>query len=369
VFDYVLKRISGRGSERTSPSIVLLETPAGFELNSDRVIGRVAEFLEERLQNYHARVTVVPARKRDTAYSPNDPAIVAPILEADVIFMGPGSPSYAVRQLSDSLAWQYLVARHRLGAAVVLASAAAIAVSLFSLPVYEIYKVGEDLHWKNGLDLFGLYGLPLVFIPHWNNHDGGEELDTSRCFMGQMRFARLVDLLPTKMTLLGIDEKTALVMEPSDCTCRVLGQGGVTVIHMGHDHPLGAAATGEGLVDMHELARRREGHVHYYTSGVSFPLSDIGPFCQPPPDVGLPGEVWERALEALEKTSSEGKVESERQDTPPEEVLALVEQRQAARLRKDWKAADVLRDKLAGLGWQLMDTPEGTKAVKTAKSS
>jgi cysteinyl-tRNA synthetase len=68
-------------------------------------------------------------------------------------------------------------------------------------------------------------------------------------------------------------------------------------------------------------------------------------------------------------TRSEGKVESERQDTPPDEVLALVEQRQAARLRKDWKAADVLRDKLAGLGWQLMDTPEGTKAVKTAKSS
>ena len=33
-----------------------------------------------------------------------------------MIFMGPGSPSYAVRQLEDSLTWEYILARHRLGA-------------------------------------------------------------------------------------------------------------------------------------------------------------------------------------------------------------------------------------------------------------
>jgi hypothetical protein len=49
-------------------------------------------------------------------------------LDADVIFLGPGSPSYAVRQSQDSLAWQYLVARHRLGAGLALASAATIAI-------------------------------------------------------------------------------------------------------------------------------------------------------------------------------------------------------------------------------------------------
>ncbi len=81
------------------------------------------------------------------------------MLNADLIFMGPGSPSYAIRQLRDSLAWYYLIARHRLGAVLALASAATVAFSACALPVYEIYKVGEDLHWIEGLDFFKLYGL------------------------------------------------------------------------------------------------------------------------------------------------------------------------------------------------------------------
>ena len=86
--------------------------------------------------------------------------------------MGPGSPTYAVRQLADSLAWHRLIARHRVGATLALASAAVIAISALALPVYEIYKAGQDLHWQPGLDLFGAYGLKLVFVPHWNNAEG-----------------------------------------------------------------------------------------------------------------------------------------------------------------------------------------------------
>ena len=55
--------------------VALLETPAGFELNSDRVIGRVADFFHHRLQNYRPRVDVIPARKRGTPFSPDDPEI------------------------------------------------------------------------------------------------------------------------------------------------------------------------------------------------------------------------------------------------------------------------------------------------------
>ena len=47
----------------------------------------------------------------------------------------------------------------------IMASAAAIAASAYALPVYEIYKVGEDPHWKPGLDFFSLYGLSLVLVP------------------------------------------------------------------------------------------------------------------------------------------------------------------------------------------------------------
>ncbi len=137
-----------------APRLSLVETPAGFELNSAQVIGKIAEFLSHRLQNYQPQITIIPARKRGTTLSPDNESVVAPILESDLIFMGPGSPSYAVRQLKASLAWDYLIARHRLGAAIVLASSAVVAFSTYSLPVYEIYKVGEDLHWKPGLRLF-----------------------------------------------------------------------------------------------------------------------------------------------------------------------------------------------------------------------
>ena len=148
-------------------------------------------------------MTLVPARRRGTALSPDNPEIVAPLLDSDVIFLGPGSPSYAVRQLQDSLAWHTLRGRQRLGAAVVLASAASIAAGAYALPVYEIYKVGEDPHWKPGLDLFADFGLKLAVMPHWNNNDGGAELDTSRCFMGLARFEPLLAMLPADVVVLG----------------------------------------------------------------------------------------------------------------------------------------------------------------------
>ena len=110
--------------------------------------------------------------------------------------MGPGSPTYTVRQLQDSLLWHTLRAANRQGAALFMASAATLAFSRQTMPIYEIYKVGEDLHWKPGLDFFGDFGLPIIFVSHWNNKDGGEALDTSRCYIGQARFGALVGTGP-----------------------------------------------------------------------------------------------------------------------------------------------------------------------------
>jgi cyanophycinase-like exopeptidase len=357
VFDFVLRNLP------TKPRLALLETPAGFELNSSQVIGRVADFLAHRLQNYEPQITVVPARKRGTAYSPDDPQIVEPLYSADLIFMGPGSPSYAVRQLQGSLAWQALLASHRLGAAVVFASAAAVAISRCSIPVYEIYKVGEDPHWKDGLDFFGRYGLPLVFVPHWNNTDGGEELDTSRCFMGRPRFAELMEVLPAGMTVMGIDEKTALVIDPQECVCRVIGLGGVTLLHNGPAHTNALPAEVLGDHGLQEVVDQRQAHVHSYKSGSIFALSRIGPFIDPESAADLPPEVWQQAMAArhMRRTPEEGPTP---EDAPPAEVLSLVEARQAARESKDWAAADSLRLQIAGLGWQVLDTPEGARVVR-----
>lgn len=45
----------------------------------------------------------------------------------------------------------------------------------------------------------------------------------------------------------------------------------------------------------------------------------------------------------------------------PTEVLALVEQRQAARAAKNWAESDRLRDAIAELGWVVKDTKDGAK--------
>ena len=98
------------------------------------------------------------------------------------------------------------------------------------LPVYEIYKAGHDLSWQPGLDLFGAYGQKLVFVPHWNNAEGGVELDTSCCFMGRGRFEALAAMLPPDVTVVGIDEHTALAVDLADGAAEVMGAGDVTVL-------------------------------------------------------------------------------------------------------------------------------------------
>jgi cyanophycinase-like exopeptidase len=341
-----------------APRVALLETPAGFELNSERVIGRVGDFLRHHLQNYDPQVVVVPARRRGTPNSPDNADILEPLLSAELIFMGPGSPTYAVRQLRDSLAWNMILARHRLGAALVMASAATIAISAYALPVYEIYKVGEDLHWKKGLDFFGNFGLPLIFIPHWNNNDGGDELDTSRCFMGQARFSQLLQLLPPDLTVIGIDEKTALILDFRTGRGKIVGRGGVTLIHTGHRHQGRSSPDLKGT-GLGEAALRRNGQVHQYRNGEVFLLSECCPFELPEPQAGIPGEVWQKVLGALQSPNELG--EAGEVAEAPAQVLALVQARQEARARSDWAAADSLRQRIADLGWQVIDMPDGPR--------
>jgi len=48
----------------------------------------------------------------------------------------------------------------------------------------------------------------------------------------------------------------------------------------------------------------------------------------------------------------------------PAAVLALVEQRQAARQAKDFKRSDVVRDQLKALGWIVEDTPKGPRVKR-----
>ncbi len=302
----------------------ILETPAGFELNSPDVAGRYATFMRDRLSPYQPQPRVIAARKKGTPFSPDDPEICAPLLGANYFYLGAGSPSYTVRQLRGSLAWRYLMLRHRMGAPICFESAATVAVSRFSLPVYEIFKVGEDLHWKPGLDLLAQYGLAVSFVPHWNNTDGGASLDTTCCYLGRERFEKMLGMLPVSQTIVGIDDHTVLVVELSHRSCRVLGQGTVTVAR-------------DGIVT--------------FAAGESFPLEALGEAVLPDPRDGVDRDLWEASLAALSAPAEPA--------VPDPAIQQLVDDRTAARSRRDWAKADRLRTVLAAAGWWVDDTPAG----------
>jgi cyanophycinase-like exopeptidase len=305
--------------------VSILETPAGFEPNSAQVAGRIAALMRETFGEQADQINVVPARRLGSDFSPDDFSIVAPLFQSNFILLGPGSPTYAARQLRQSLAWHVLLARHRLGAVIVLASAGAIAAGAQVLPVYEIYKAGDELHWQPGLDFLGAFGLKLAIIPHWNNADGGPDLDTSRCFVGRKRFEQLLALLPPDIVVVGIDERTALMLDIESESCQVTGEGGVSVLR--------------------GTEERR------FERGQTLSIKELGPFRRINIDSGVPTEVWEQVA-ARQGQPVEG--------NPSDAALwAIVQERERLRARGDWSGADELRNHLLALGWQVADTVLG----------
>jgi len=317
---------------RTLPKplrIAILETPAGFELNSQQVAGRVADFMKTRLVNYTPTIDVIPARKRGTPLSPDEPSILKSLLNANFIFMGPGSPTYAIRQLQGSLAWDIIRARNRMGAALAFASSATIAVGAWGLPVYEVYKVGEDIYSLPGLNLFDDFGLHVSFIPHWNNAEGGDDVDTSRCFMGMERFDVWCKSVPRENTTVGLDEHTGLIIDFEAGQCEVNGVSSVSLV--------------------------RDCEPKMYAAGAKFQLKELGELNLPQPiERGIPQKVWKMLGDAPPKDD----------DKPPMEVLDLADQRQQARAAKSWAESDRIREKIVALGWNVQDTKEGQKIVR-----
>ena len=324
IFEALAKKING------PLRIALMETPAGFELNSAQVVGKVGEFMKTRLQNYKPIVDVIPARKKNSAFSPDDPEIVKPLLYANLIFMGPGSPTYAIRNLHGTLAWDVIRARHRLGATLVFASAATISVGAHALPVYEIYKVGQDVHVVDGLNFFSDFGVHLSFIPHWNNADGGIDLDTSRCFIGMDRFAEWCKLVPDENITLGLDEHTGIIMDFETGMCEISGVSSVSLV-----------------TDCDPVM---------HPAGMKFPLSEVGAIKAPEPlDKNIPAHVWDMVMNAPPLDA----------DGPPQAVIALAEKRLGVRADKNWSESDRLRDEISALGWTVQDGKDGYKLVKS----
>jgi cyanophycinase-like exopeptidase len=229
----LIERVGGDGARAA-----LIDTPFGFQENADELVAKAQEYFQRSIVHPLALASL---RRAETASEVEKEAAYSRIHEADYVFSGPGSPSYTLRQWRGTEIPRLLAAKLERGGCVTLASAAAITLGVVSVPVYEIYKVGEPVHWLDGLDLLGAAGISAAVITHWDNAEGGTH-DTRFCYMGETRLIQLEALLPEGAAILGVDEHTALILDLGAERVEVRGRGRAVVRRKGVETALPAGS-------------------------------------------------------------------------------------------------------------------------------
>ena len=218
---------------------VMLDTPFGFQENATEIAAKAITYFRENVQR---EITVASYHGEPWAGRRDYETMLARVREARYVFTGPGSPTYALRQWRDTALPGLLADKLRDGGCLVFSSAAAATLGSLALPVYEIYKVGADPYWLDGLDLLAIAGINAVVIPHYNNAEGGTH-DTRHCYMGDRRLRILEESMPDETFVLGVDEHTACVLDLDADTAFVRGNGGVTLRRGGGEQRIEAGTT------------------------------------------------------------------------------------------------------------------------------
>ena len=382
--------------ERLKPPIraVFIDTPAGFQMNADDLFEKAREYFQKRLNQSLERVTFKSARNT-SAYEAEK--AYQSLRAADYIFVGPGSPTYALKNWAETPIPQIIQQRVQEAGIFVAASAAALTLGAFTLPVYEIYKVGEDLHWVEGLNLLGPFGLPLVVIPHWNNAEGGTH-DTRFCYMGEPRLIELEKMLPPGTPILGIDEHTACIFDFSAGQVLIRGVGEAT-LRQGGGQTVFKDGAAVSLTELKKMARLRMPEER----PVSLKIQTTEPVTQPflervkSLQESFRRDLQENRADALINTlltldkliwKSSREFEDEERISQARETLRgmivqlglrfdelpkdipsilaplmaiLMEIRGKLRSASLWELADRIRDGLAQAGIVVEDTPDGPK--------
>jgi cyanophycinase-like exopeptidase len=386
--------------------VAIVDTPYGFQENADELSARTVEFFGTNV----GRPAVVATYRSREADALTLATAVARIREARYVMAGPGSPSYALRQWVDSPIPAALANKLDDGGVLTMASAAALTLGVATLPVYEIYKVGEDPHWLEGLDLLGpATGLRAAVVPHYDNAEGGTH-DTRFCYMGERRLRDLEADLPADTFILGVDSHTALVIDLERGTASVDGLGGVTVRVAGRSavFPSGTEVSTAVLSDAaRQLAagkavdvaagadgRARGSDGAGRTSGGtrSGPVRDEmaqleGTFVEAlarddapaavsalldldsaisarvrggedSPDLDNATGMFRALIARLGERAQDGPVDSRSVLEPF--VETLIELRARARAGGDWETADLIRDRLTSAGVEVRDGAEGS---------
>ena len=196
---------------------ILLDTPFGFQENNS--------VLSEKIQDYFLKKINLNLKnlnfKNEEVFHNNFIKILS---EADFIFSGPGSPTYASKIWLKCNLDELLRNKLNNGVVMAFASAAALTLGTHVIPVYEIYKVGENKELCKGLNILDFLGKDTVIVPHFNNQEGGDH-DTSYCFIGEKRYKNLINGLD--VITIGIDEHTSLTFDLEKSTLDVKGLGNV----------------------------------------------------------------------------------------------------------------------------------------------
>jgi cyanophycinase-like exopeptidase len=390
----VHKELLGRLAQ--PPCAVFLDTPAGFQLNVDQLSDRAAQYFRKHVQQ---NLLSVSFKSKDGCTEFEAEQFFQKLRQANFILIGPGSPTYAVRQWQGTSIPEMITRRVEEGGCLVAASAAALTVGRFTLPVYEIYKVGTDLHWVEGINILEHFGFNLVVIPHWNNAEGGTH-DTRFCFMGEPRFSKLEAMLPEDVSVFGLDEHTACLVDLEKDEALIKGLGSVTLRRRGEEivfekgdrfslEVLRGGAVGEGIRE--KVSQREAAKLVPASEGESFWDRIHG--IEEAFRIGLEkhdSKKTTNALLELDKAIWKGKEDLENEEfisqarevlrdlivlfgikleTSPkdkaqclagviEELLSL---RQRFRENKKWEEADAIRESLERGEVIIEDTEEGSR--------
>jgi len=208
---------------------VVLDTPYGFQENAPELATKAVEYFKTSIN-----VDLVVAglvRLHDTHIAADPVAIergLRALSDADYIFAGPGSPTYALRQWSGSSVARIMIDKLTNGGIVTFASAAALTLGKATVPVYEVYKVGQDVQCLEGLNILATIGINAALIPHYDNTEGANH-DTRYCYLGEARLQMFESLLDDDTYVLGVDEHTGLVIDIDAATATVVGNSNVTI--------------------------------------------------------------------------------------------------------------------------------------------
>ena len=194
------------GSGETSPNLVtvhrrlinnlgkkvnayMIDTPFGFQENADELVNKLKEFYEKSI---NIEIDLASFRDKKAINSINYFEMLEALSESNFIFAGPGSPSYASKTWVDSGIPDLFKKHITKGGSAVFSSAAAPTLGNKTLPVYEIYKVGLEPYWEEGLKVLEIFNLNCTIIPHFNNKEGGTH-DTSYSYVGKRRMETLLE--------------------------------------------------------------------------------------------------------------------------------------------------------------------------------